>query len=569
MILKNCLLIGSFLCALHAQAQVNTLFKYSSQERIPRFWEMTSHWGADSVSVFKSIDSVKYLAIEHQDPLLAAYAELFKINYQQSIRKNIAERIAIFKKHQAQIEQSPYPVIHASFYFFWGNLYFWQSNFNEAFKLTFRAKQIFEQIGYENIPEASLYLSGFFGNYYYFEDYANAIKYSILTEKYNHYNVISNIFTLNNRGMAYLKMHDYANAEKTFLQTIALSKAKKNNVYVGIASGNYGNTLRLQGKFKDALPYLYADINLNEKEVPENSAITCLYIAHTLLQSDSIAKAKLFINRSTHLQPNSFWRNNHGLNFYEVQALYHRKIGDFKKSVVYLDSLMKLKDSLKVVFSNKLLLATEGTLQAEKYINDLNTIELEKQNAVLIRNTIIISLLIVALVIIYSLNQRRQKEKQVQAEKQKRAEDSLAYASAQLEQYLLNLKDKNELIEKISAELAQRQSTSANQTEIDKQTEILQHRVILTDSDWQQFKQLFEQVYPHFFNNLLRKFQDLSPAETRLLALLKLNITSKEMAFMLGVSIESLRKSRYRLRKKLEHLQADTDLKGLIEQLDS
>jgi len=39
------------------------------------------------------------------------------------------------------------------------------------------------------------------------------------------------------------------------------------------------------------------------------------------------------------------------------------------------------------------------------------------------------------------------------------------------------------------------------------------------------------------------------------------------MAYMLGVSIESLRKSRYRLRKKLETQQADTDLKGLIVHL--
>ena len=81
------------------------------------------------------------------------------------------------------------------------------------------------------------------------------------------------------------------------------------------------------------------------------------------------------------------------------------------------------------------------------------------------------------------------------------------------------------------------------------------------------FRQLFEQAYPHFFEKLHQLQPDLSPAEVRLLTLLKLNIPTKEMGFMLGVSAETIRKSRYRLRKKLDNLQADTRLQSLIEQL--
>jgi DNA-directed RNA polymerase specialized sigma24 family protein len=43
-----------------------------------------------------------------------------------------------------------------------------------------------------------------------------------------------------------------------------------------------------------------------------------------------------------------------------------------------------------------------------------------------------------------------------------------------------------------------------------------------------------------------------------------LELSSKEMAAMLGISQESLRKSRYRLRKKFPQLIEDGDFKDAI-----
>ncbi|MEJ7684517.1 MAG: hypothetical protein WKG06_43050 [Segetibacter sp.] len=62
------------------------------------------------------------------------------------------------------------------------------------------------------------------------------------------------------------------------------------------------------------------------------------------------------------------------------------------------------------------------------------------------------------------------------------------------------------------------------------------------------------------------KFPDLSPAELRLLILTKLNLSAREMANMLGISIDAIRKSRYRLRKKL-NLEEESNLEELIQQV--
>jgi len=61
----------------------------------------------------------------------------------------------------------------------------------------------------------------------------------------------------------------------------------------------------------------------------------------------------------------------------------------------------------------------------------------------------------------------------------------------------------------------------------------------------------FEHVHKDFLNRLKEKQPELTQAEIRLLCLTKLNIATKPMAGILGVSLDTIKKSRHRLRKKL------------------
>ena len=79
----------------------------------------------------------------------------------------------------------------------------------------------------------------------------------------------------------------------------------------------------------------------------------------------------------------------------------------------------------------------------------------------------------------------------------------------------------------------------------------LTHTSILTDDNWREFKRLFEVVHPSFLHRLQSKYPLLTTAEIRLSALIRLERSSKETAHLLGVSIETIKKTRYRLRKKI------------------
>lgn len=79
------------------------------------------------------------------------------------------------------------------------------------------------------------------------------------------------------------------------------------------------------------------------------------------------------------------------------------------------------------------------------------------------------------------------------------------------------------------------------------------------EEDWEQFSRHFDEVHNNFLFTLKRKYPDLSTTDLKLCAYLRINLTTKEIAQSLGISVRGVETSRYRLRKKLE-LPAETSL---------
>ncbi len=83
------------------------------------------------------------------------------------------------------------------------------------------------------------------------------------------------------------------------------------------------------------------------------------------------------------------------------------------------------------------------------------------------------------------------------------------------------------------------------------------------DEQWEQFKRHFESVHAGFFARLNRQFPDLTQNELKLCAYLKMNLSTKEIAQMLNIEVDSATTKRYRLRKKLK-LESDNNLVSFL-----
>ncbi|HSG68151.1 MAG TPA: triple tyrosine motif-containing protein [Bacteroidales bacterium] len=92
------------------------------------------------------------------------------------------------------------------------------------------------------------------------------------------------------------------------------------------------------------------------------------------------------------------------------------------------------------------------------------------------------------------------------------------------------------------------------------------NREVDTENQWAVFEKHFESVHEEFLNQLKIKFPDLTPRELKLCAYLRLNISSKEIATLMNISLRGVEISRYRLRKKF-NLDHDVNLTSFIMSL--
>ncbi len=74
---------------------------------------------------------------------------------------------------------------------------------------------------------------------------------------------------------------------------------------------------------------------------------------------------------------------------------------------------------------------------------------------------------------------------------------------------------------------------------------------IKLDKTWQQFERHFDQVHVDFLKRLRDQFPKLTPNDQKLCAYLRMNLTTKEIATIMNISVRGVEISRYRLRKKL------------------
>jgi len=79
------------------------------------------------------------------------------------------------------------------------------------------------------------------------------------------------------------------------------------------------------------------------------------------------------------------------------------------------------------------------------------------------------------------------------------------------------------------------------------------------EEEWENFSIHFDKVHSNFLQRLKGEYKQLSPKDQKLAAYLRMNLTTKEIAPLLNISVRGVEISRYRLRKKLA-LNSDTNL---------
>jgi hypothetical protein len=94
-------------------------------------------------------------------------------------------------------------------------------------------------------------------------------------------------------------------------------------------------------------------------------------------------------------------------------------------------------------------------------------------------------------------------------------------------------------------------------------TVISKHRIDQQDEYWKDFETSFLKVHPEFYKKLKDLCPKLSPSELKLAALIRLGLSSKQIACICSNTTESVEVARSRLRGKID-LPEGMSLKGFL-----
>ena len=110
---------------------------------------------------------------------------------------------------------------------------------------------------------------------------------------------------------------------------------------------------------------------------------------------------------------------------------------------------------------------------------------------------------------------------------------------------------KNEVLMEIQGELSKDKDKFSNQFRL-KHIMNKINREIKSKDEWKLFETNFNELHEDFFKDLLSAYPNLSNKDLKLCSYLKMNMSSKEIAPLMGITVRGVEVHRYRLRKKMD-----------------
>ncbi len=238
--------------------------------------------------------------------------------------------------------------------------------------------------------------------------------------------------------------------------------------------------------------------------------------------------------------------------------------GNFKEALDYEEQIRITKDTLATWEKERVTRSLEIHFDVAEKERQLNLVQKEKDIAAL---TNYLLLVIVAFLILISvgiiiflqrINKRdkivlQTKEELVRVtQEQKRLQqmqmqNEIEFKESQLNAVALQMFQKNELMQELNEKLKE-----ADDPAVGNFIHKIINKGLIQDKEWADFNTSFESINKNFYSRLKQTYPDISPNDLKICALIKMNLSIKEMAGILNISPDSVKTARYRLRKKLQ-----------------
>lgn len=244
--------------------------------------------------------------------------------------------------------------------------------------------------------------------------------------------------------------------------------------------------------------------------------------------------------------------------------------GEPDKALFYFKTYSRYNDSINLKQKSDMALELQS-----RFLNNIKDKEIllkdteilllnnEKEIDNLKFNLLIFSIIAIVILTIIAITRAGSK---IKKERLVREKDALLHQTQQelmllelkskdndLMNFALHLVQKNQVLFQIKSELKSISATKDPETNRKvKDLSIHIQQNLQIQQEIEEFQAKVDQTYDEFFKKLKAKFPSLTKNEERLCALLRLNLSTKEIATLNNTSVKAVEMSRYRLRKKCE-----------------
>lgn len=374
---------------------------------------------------------------------------------------------------------------------------------------------------------------GWLGHFYEKQgDYDQALVHQNqaleLYQSLEDYEGISRIY--GNIGSIYEDLNQNEQALFFFQEALAVNKLTQDRQERSVHLNNIGDTYRRTGHYEQALYYSNLALELG-KELKNEYREFETYRDISLIYRDMQDFERAFQNlNKAYLLYRKIYREEVTSRIAYNQAIYQLNEKESQIALLEQDKALARTNRLALMGAMVLIFSLGAVIISKQRLKFKKDQELNRKERELAE---------------IALKNAQLKEQQLT--------DELAHQSHQLTAHALHIIQKNKMLLELKTKLSWLKDQKPE--DITKHLHRLINKIDTNakfDEEWEHFDQNFQKVHPDFYRQLTERFPDLTTAEMRLCALIHLNFEANDIANILGISTESLRVYRHRLRKKLQ-----------------
>jgi len=304
-------------------------------------------------------------------------------------------------------------------------------------------------------------------------------------------------------GELHSNPNDLQHALKFFEESLQNEEALKDDNTLAFYHNNIGNVHKLLGNRQKALEHYHHALMLSQKIGAKYACIDVLInLGFFYTEDGDWTTAHTYLTEALTLSE-SVQSDSQISDILDALTQLYKSQGRYREALEVQERLNQVQRNIFNANADARLKKLQLSMQIDRYIQERNTLEAE-----------------------------------------------LARKQSALQALTLTLTQNSQLIAELRDELLKLKNSPSSERHFDALLQKLNAHASQNQNS-QLLQQQFELLYPNFLTRLSQAFPQLTPTELKLCALLKNNLSSKDIARLLNISVRSVESHRLSIRTKL------------------